>query len=208
MACSTTPSRPASAPEHFLQRWHDIKSMIIHLLGVGLHIDANLLGHFDAVGLLDQPGTNDQVRKCFILIKNDQPWHKNSLHLALLPGLKVALLWGNVLNKLARLVSANLSIRHCWSWSIHRSFSYMQRWEYTCTKERRNWTYIFSEQRSPSHCSRRHNWMERRSLWAPSCKIKTQLMIQISNIRNVISFMMVSVFMSWPKNIWEVFRTP
>ena len=37
--------------------------MIIHLLGVGLHIDANLLGHFYAVGLLDQPGTNDQVIK-------------------------------------------------------------------------------------------------------------------------------------------------
>ena len=64
--------------------------LIIHLLGVGLDVDANLLGHFDAVGLLDQPG--NKVRNCFILIKNDQPWHKNSLHLALLPGLKVALL--------------------------------------------------------------------------------------------------------------------
>ena len=66
--------------------------MIIHLLGVGLHIDANLLGHFDAVGLLDQPETNDRVIKYLISIKSDQPWHKNSLHLALLPGLKVALL--------------------------------------------------------------------------------------------------------------------
>ena len=33
--------------------------MIIHLLGVGLDVDANLLGHFDAVGLLDQSETND-----------------------------------------------------------------------------------------------------------------------------------------------------
>ena len=66
--------------------------MIIHLLGVGLDVDANLLGHFDAVGLLDQPETNDRVIRYLISIKNDQPWYKNSLHLALLPGLKVALL--------------------------------------------------------------------------------------------------------------------
>ena len=146
-----------------------MKSIGIHLHGIGLYIHANLLWHFDAVGLLDQPETNDRVIKYLISVyKNDQPWHKNSLHLALLPGLKVALLWGNVLNKLARLVSANLSIRHCWSWSIHRSFSLCKD-ENILEPRKGESEHMCSEHRSPSHCSRRHNWTERRSLWAPSC---------------------------------------
>ena len=62
----------------------------------------------------------------------------------------------------------------------------MQRWEYTWTKERRKWTYMCSEHRSPSHCSRRHNWTERRSLWAPSCKIDAHLISNINNIRSFI----------------------
>ena len=36
------------------------------------------------------------------------PWHKDSLHLTILPGLEVALLRGDVLHKLASLVAANL----------------------------------------------------------------------------------------------------
>ena len=68
-----------------------MKSMGIHLHGIGLHIHANLLWHFDAVGLLDQSEFG-QLRQFLWLISVFQPWHKNSLHLALLPGLKVALL--------------------------------------------------------------------------------------------------------------------
>ena len=36
------------------------------------------------------------------------PWHKDSFHLAILPGLEVALLRGDVLHKVAGFVSANL----------------------------------------------------------------------------------------------------
>ena len=35
-----------------MQEMDDMKS---HLGGVGLHVDADLFGHLDAVGLLDQP---------------------------------------------------------------------------------------------------------------------------------------------------------
>ena len=38
-----------------------------------------------------------------------RPWHKNSLHPALLPGLEVALLGGDVLHQLPSLVAAHLA---------------------------------------------------------------------------------------------------
>ena len=81
--------------------------MRIHLLGIGLHIDANLLWHFDAVWLLDQP------EQGWSTLRNDydrRPRDKNRLHLALLPRLEVALLRGDVLHQLTGLVSANLGL--------------------------------------------------------------------------------------------------
>ena len=81
----------------------------INLSWVGLHINADLLWHLDAVWLLNQ-----SERRCFkipipiLLTYDPRPWHKDGLHPALLPGLEVALLRGDVLHQLPSLVAAHL----------------------------------------------------------------------------------------------------
>ena len=82
----------------------------INLSWVGLHIHADLLWHLDAVWLLHQ-----SERRCLnipipiFLTYDPRPWHKDGLHPALLPGLEVALLRGDVLHQLPSLVAAHLA---------------------------------------------------------------------------------------------------
>ena len=83
---------------------------LINLSWVGLHIDADLLWHLDAVWLLNQSERRWLKIPIPILSTYDpRPWHKDGLHPALLPGLEVALLGGDVLHQLPSLVAAHLA---------------------------------------------------------------------------------------------------
>ena len=82
----------------------------INLSWVGLHIHADLLWHLDAVWLLNQSERSWLKIPIAILLTYDpRPWHKDGLHPALLPGLEVALLGGDVLHQLPSLVAAHLA---------------------------------------------------------------------------------------------------
>ena len=77
-----------------------------HLLGVNLGIDTDLLGNLDAVWLQDEP---EGVKGESLDEDNgEEPWHKDSLHLAVLLGLQVTVLGGDVLDGVLLLLMANL----------------------------------------------------------------------------------------------------
>ena len=107
-ACSTTPSPLALSP--LLEVYRSWKPMTqVNLSWVGLHIHADLLWHLDAVWLLNQSERRWLKIPIPIFSTYDpRPWHKDGLHPALLPGLKVALLGGDVLHQLPSLVAAHL----------------------------------------------------------------------------------------------------
>ena len=81
----------------------------INLSWVGLHIHADLLWHLDAVWLLNQSERRWlKIPIPIMLTYGPRPWYKDGLHPALLPGLEVALLGGDVLHQLPSLVAAHL----------------------------------------------------------------------------------------------------
>ena len=125
-ACSTTLSPRAWSP--LLEVYRSWKPMTqTNLSWVGLHIHADLLWHLDAVWLLNQSERRWLKIPIPVFSTYDRrPWHKDGLHPALLPGLEVALLGGDVLHQLPSLVAAHLASKF-FSWNGRKrghSFSY------------------------------------------------------------------------------------
>ena len=103
-ACSTIPSPLASSPEFYPFRWQNQLDRSSPLWDWSSHLCKSPLALWCSLA----SGSIWNSWSTMVDYFNYWPWHKNSLHLALFPGLKIALLRGDILHELPSLVSANL----------------------------------------------------------------------------------------------------